>query len=62
MLNAVTAAVASLVAESPRRVEIEATLADGGYAMLVDGPEAAMAVSNEIAPSTWNFAATVPKR
>ena len=36
--------------ESPRRAEIEATLADGGYAVLVDGPEAAMAVSNEIAP------------
>ena len=35
---------------SPRRAEIEATLADGGYAVLVDGPEQAMAVANAIAP------------
>jgi histidinol dehydrogenase len=50
VLNAVTDAVARFVEESPRRAEIEATLAGGGYGVLVDGPEAAMAVSNEIAP------------
>ena len=46
----VTEAVARLVAESPRRAEIEATLDGGGYAVLVDGPEQAMAVANAIAP------------
>lgn len=48
--DAVTAAVARLVAEAPRRSDIEATLAAGGYAVVVDGPEQAMAVSNAIAP------------
>ena len=33
-----------------RRSEIEATLNGGGYAVLVDGPEAAMEVVNPIAP------------
>lgn len=46
----VTEAVARLVADSPRRAEIEATLDGGGYAVLVDGPEQAMAVANAIAP------------
>jgi len=50
VLEAVTRAVARLVESSPRRAEIEATLAEGGYAVLVDGPEQALAVSNEIAP------------
>ena len=48
--DAVSAAVEKLVAEAPRRNEIESTLRDGGYAVLVDGPEEAMAVSNAIAP------------
>ena len=48
--DAITAEVARLVAESPRRNEIESTLADGGYAVLVDGPEQAMEVANAIAP------------
>lgn len=47
---AVDAAVAEIVAASPRREHIEATLADAGYAVLVDGPEAAVDVSNVIAP------------
>ena len=47
---AITAEVARLVAESPRRHEIESTLADGGYAVVVDGPEQAMEVANAIAP------------
>ena len=50
VLDAVTKAVDRLVESSPRRAEIEATLAAGGYAVLVDGPEQALAVSNEIAP------------
>lgn len=47
---AVDEAVARIVAASPRRQHIEATLADAGYAVVVDGPEAAVAVSNVIAP------------
>jgi histidinol dehydrogenase len=50
VLVAITEAVARMVAESPRRAEIEATLSDGGYAVLVDGPEQAVAVANAIAP------------
>jgi len=48
--EAVSAEVARLVAESPRRAEIESTLADGGYAVVCDGPEQALAVANAIAP------------
>nr|MDQ3758141.1 histidinol dehydrogenase [Actinomycetota bacterium] len=48
--DAVTAAVERIVEASPRRAEIEATLSDGGYAVLVDGPEQAIEVSNAIAP------------
>ena len=40
----------SAVAGAARRAEIESTLAAGGYAVLVDGPEQAMAVANLIAP------------
>jgi len=43
-------AVDKLLARQERRVEIESTLAEGGYMVLVDGPEQAMAVSNAIAP------------
>jgi histidinol dehydrogenase len=48
--DAVAAEVARLVPLSPRRQHLEATLADGGYAVVCDGPEQAMAVSNAIAP------------
>ncbi len=48
--DAVSASVTELVAASPRRAHIESTLAEGGYAVLVDGPEQAMAVANLIAP------------
>jgi histidinol dehydrogenase len=48
--DAVTEAVARLVTASPRRAEIEATLDGGGYAVVVDGPEEALAVANAIAP------------
>ncbi len=48
--DAVTAAVAEIVPRSPRRQLLEATLAEGGYAVLCDGPEQAMAIANAIAP------------
>jgi histidinol dehydrogenase len=48
--DAVAAAVAEIVPTSPRRQHLEATLAEGGYAVLCESPEQAMAVSNAIAP------------
>jgi histidinol dehydrogenase len=50
VVDAVCDAVARLVPRSPRRHHLEATLAEGGYAVLTDGPEQAMAVANAIAP------------
>jgi histidinol dehydrogenase len=46
----VAAAVAEIVPRSPRRAHLEATLAEGGYVVLCDGPEQAMAIANAIAP------------
>ena len=46
----VSAAVARLVEDAPRRADIEATLRTGGYAVVVDSPEAAVEVANLIAP------------
>jgi len=43
-------AVARLTAVAPRRAEIEANLARGGYAVVVDTPERAMEVANAVAP------------
>ncbi|MEQ8716072.1 MAG: histidinol dehydrogenase [Acidimicrobiales bacterium] len=48
--DAVGRELATIVEASPRRAEIEATLDGGGYAVLVDGPDAALAVANAIAP------------
>jgi histidinol dehydrogenase len=48
--TAVTAEVNRLVADSPRRADLEATLAEGGIVVLVDGPAAACAVANVVAP------------
>jgi histidinol dehydrogenase len=61
VLEAVTKAVAGFVEQSPRRAAIEATLAGGGYAVLVDGPEAAMAVANEIAPEHLELCCDDPR-
>jgi histidinol dehydrogenase len=48
--DAVDAALTRLVAEAPRNAEITSTFARGGFCALVDGPDAAMAVVNHIAP------------
>jgi histidinol dehydrogenase len=50
LTRAVTAEVERLVAASPRRAELEATLGSGGYAVVVDGPGEALAVANAVAP------------
>ena len=46
----VTAAVARLTEAAPRRDDIASTLAEGGYAVVVDSPAAAIEVSNAVAP------------
>ncbi|HWD53105.1 MAG TPA: histidinol dehydrogenase [Acidimicrobiales bacterium] len=48
--EAVSAHVDRMVATSPRRTDLEATLEAGGYAVMVDGPEQAMEVANIVAP------------
>lgn len=48
--DGVAAAVAEIVPRSPRRQHLEATLAEGGYIVLCDGPEQAIAIANAIAP------------
>ncbi len=54
--------VARYTAESPRRAEIESTLHEGGYAVLVEGPAQAMAVSNEIAPEHLELVCAEPEK
>jgi histidinol dehydrogenase len=49
-LNAICAEIEAQVAVAPRRDDITATFAEGGYAVLCDSPEQAVAVSNTIAP------------
>jgi histidinol dehydrogenase len=49
-LDAICAEIAAQVAVAPRRADITSTFAEGGYAVLVDSPEQAVAVSNTIAP------------
>jgi len=48
--DAVSEAVTRMVASSPRRADLEATLATGGYAAVVEGPQQALDVANIIAP------------
>ncbi|PZS15913.1 MAG: histidinol dehydrogenase, partial [Acidimicrobiales bacterium] len=61
----ISEAVGALAGASPRRDEILSTLAAGGYAVLVDGREQAMAVANVVAAEhlelmTADAAALVP--
>jgi histidinol dehydrogenase len=50
LLAAVIDEVDRIVAASPRRADLEATLASSGIACLVDGASAAMEVANTVAP------------
>jgi len=50
VIDDVMAAVDRLVADAPRRSDIEATLEKSGYAVLCDSAEQAMEVANFIAP------------
>ena len=49
-LDAICDEISAQVAVAPRRDDITSTFAEGGYAVLVDSPEQAIAVSNTIAP------------
>ncbi len=60
LVGAVEAAIDTLLEQSQRREEIDATLASGGRAVLVDGPEEAMAVANTIAPEHLQLVTTDP--
>jgi histidinol dehydrogenase len=59
----ITAEIDRLVSASPRRDDLESTMATGGYVCLVDGPEAAVAVANVVAPEhlqlMWDGAESV---
>ena len=48
--DAVEAALESVVATSPRREDLTATLRSGGYTCIVDDAEQALAVANVVAP------------
>lgn len=48
--DAICAAGEELLARAPRADEVRATLTEGGYVALVDGPEAAVRVVDAIAP------------
>ncbi|HEY5108124.1 MAG TPA: histidinol dehydrogenase [Acidimicrobiales bacterium] len=50
LIDLVDAAVDRIVADSPRRADLEETLGAGGYAVLVDNPKQACAVANVVAP------------
>jgi histidinol dehydrogenase len=50
LADAVDAAVERLVASSPRRADLEATLGAGGYCCLVDDVDTALEVADVVAP------------
>ncbi len=61
LIDAVDAAIDELLESAARRDEIESTLATGGRAVLVDGPAAAMAVANTIAPEHLELVTADPE-
>jgi histidinol dehydrogenase len=61
-LKAINEAIGRFVEEAPRKAEISSTLDAGGYAVLVDGPEEAMTVANEIAPEHLELCCADPER
>jgi histidinol dehydrogenase len=59
--DAIDEAIAKMVAASPRREDIEATFAEGGYAVLVDSPARAVEVANAIAPEHLQLMCADPR-
>jgi histidinol dehydrogenase len=60
--DAITAAIESQVARSPRRGDIESTFDSGGHVVVCDGPEQAAAVINLIAPEHLELLNADPRR
>jgi histidinol dehydrogenase len=58
----VSEAVERLVEAAPRRADILSTLDGGGYAVVCDGPEQALDVSNLIAPEHLELLCDAPER
>ena len=59
--DAVAEAVEKLLADAPRRTEIEATLATGGRLVLVEDADAALAAANAIAPEHLELVTADPE-
>ncbi len=59
--DAVCDRIAEMVAASNRSESIRATLAEGGYAVLVDGPEQAVGVANAVAPEHLELMCAEPR-
>ena len=59
--DSVSTEIERLVAASPRRAEIESTLGEGGYAVVCDSPEQAMAVANAVAPEHLELMTAEPE-
>lgn len=59
--DAVTAEVERITEASPRSDDIKATLAEGGYAVVVANPAAAMVVANAIAPEHLQLMVDQPR-
>jgi histidinol dehydrogenase len=60
-LDEIDAAVDRAAASAVRRADIESTLLVNGYAVLVDGPEQAMAVANLVAPEHLQLMTSDPE-
>lgn len=59
--DAIDSAIDSFVAEAPRRSDISATLAKGGFLALVDTAEAAIEVANLVAPEHLELLCAAPE-
>ena len=59
--KAISQAVERIVSASPREQETRATLEQGGYCVLVDDPEQALAVANAIAPEHLEILSADPE-
>jgi histidinol dehydrogenase len=59
--TAVEAAVDRIAAGSPRHREVSATLEQGGWSVLVEGPEQAMDVCNVVAPEHLELITAAPE-
>jgi histidinol dehydrogenase len=61
LADAVDHAVTAMVIDAPRRAEIESTIASGGRAVIVDGPDEAIEAANAIAPEHLELVTADPE-